>query len=186
MVEAERKKHTNIIEYIIYMYHSEDVVRSCQFSIDIIRERIINPKAENKSERAELLKWYMDLVEEMEADNLQDRGHVSAVLECFGELSYLHKTLMNVLQDKDYLALWEKAYPNLLELEKKTNGASRNPVELAVNGLYGVVIYKMQGKTPLKSTLEAVESFSTWLNYLGKVYRDVKSGKFTLPKTMNN
>lgn len=186
MSEAEKIKQQNIIEYVLYMYHAEEIIRSCQFSVDLIRESILDPKAENKSERADLYKWYLELMEEMEAESLIERGHVAAVIDAIGELSYLHKILMTVTQDSEYKKLWDKTHPYLLELEKKSGSASRNPIELSFNGIFGVVLLKMRNQDPHPSTLEAVESFSEMLRYLGKKYKDIQEGRFKLPNTMQN
>lgn len=186
MVEADRIRQRNIVEFVLYMYHAEDVVRSCQFNVETISDRILDPKAKDKSERVELLKWYIDLAEEMESQEKTERGHVESVIQAIGELSYLHKSLMNVFQDKQYLDLWQNVYPFLVELEKKTNGASVNPIELTFNGVYGVVNLKLNSQEVNPSTMEAIEAFTKLLNYLAKIYNDVRDGKLRFPNTKQN
>lgn len=51
MLEAKKKKAENIIEYILYLYHTEDVIRSCQMNIDVIDASIIKPSSLDKEEQ---------------------------------------------------------------------------------------------------------------------------------------
>lgn len=186
MLEADRKRAENIIEYVLYMFHTEDLVRSLQLNPDLIRKNVVEPSKGSMQHKAELNKWYVELIESMERENLQDRGHLSELIEILGELSFLHKKLVTVFQDKDYLKLWETAYPNIVELQKKTNGAVRNPIELCFNGVYGVLILKMKKQHINEETLSAVETFTNLLSYLGKKYNDIRYGRLKFPKSMQN
>ena len=144
MIEAERKKQTNIIEYILFMFHTEDLLRSHQLNPKLVVEQLVDKSDKPYKEKIELKKWYLETIESMERENIQDAGHLSEVIEIIGELSYLHKALMNVFQDREYLDLWEKAYPNIIELAEKTNGQTLNPIELCFNGVYGVLILRLK------------------------------------------
>lgn len=186
MLEADRKKAENIIEYILYMFHTEDLIRSLQLNPDLIHKTVVEPSKDSVQHKAELTRWYIELVENMERENIQDSGHLSDILEIIGELSYLHKKLITVFQDKSYIELWEKAYPNVVELQKRTNGAVKNPIELCFNGIYGVLILRMKNKEVNDETLEAVETFTNLLTYLGKKYNDIRYGRLKFPKTMQN
>ena len=126
-------------------------------------------------------KWYLELIENMERENLQEYGHLPEIIETIGELSYLHKMLINVLQDREYISLWEKAYENIVDLQKKSNDSVRNPIELCFNGIYGTLMLRIQKRSINQETLDAVETFSKLLTCLSKRYNDVRSGKSPFP-----
>jgi hypothetical protein len=81
MLESDKKREENIIEYALYMFHTEDVIRSCQLNLDLIKSAIIDPSGLEKEVKNELLDWYTDLVSKMEKDNIEDRGHLSEVID---------------------------------------------------------------------------------------------------------
>lgn len=186
MVEAERKRKENIIEYVLYMFHTEDLLRSHQLNPKLVIEQLVEPSKLAYKEKIELKKWYLETIENMERENVQDNGHLSEVIEVLGELSYLHQSLMNVFQDREYIKLWEKAYPNIIQLANRTNGQTQNPIELCFNGIYGVLVLRLRKEEVSKETLSAVETFSELLRKLGKKYQDIREGRLRFPSSMNN
>lgn len=186
MVEAEIKKQQNIIEYVLYMFHTEDLLRSHHLNPNHISEYLLDKSDKPYKEKIELKKWYLETIENMERESIQQSGHLSDVIEVLGELSYLHTSLMNVFQDKEYIGLWEKAYPNIIELAKKTNGQTQNPIELCFNGIYGVLVLRLKKQEVSSETLAAVETFSNMLRLLGRKYQDIREGRLRFPSSMNN
>ncbi len=180
MLEAVKKKSENIIEYLLYMYHTEDVIRSCQLNLDLIKSAIIDPSSLEKDEKEELMSWYKDMVSRMEHENIEDRGHLEELIEIIGELSYLHRSLISDPSNDKYRKLYDKANPYLVEISQKSSGATLNPIELAINGVYGVMTLKMKREEIYPETLEAVITFTDFLAYLGKVYHLTKRGEFNL------
>ena len=186
MVEAEIKRQQNIIEYVLYMFHTEDLLRSHHLNPNHITEYLIDKSEKPYKEKIELKKWYIETIENMERESIQQSGHLSDVIDVLGELSYLHTSLMNVFQDRTYIDLWEKAYPNIVDLANKTNGQTQNPIELCFNGIYGVLVLRMKKQEVSKPTLAAVETFSMLLRHLGKKYQDIREGRLRFPSSMNN
>lgn len=180
MLESDKKREENIIEYVLYMFHTEDVVRSCQLNIDLIKSAIIDPSELDDDSKKSLLNWYKDFVSKMEQENLEDRGHLQELIEIIGELSYLHKNLIINQESGAYKKLYEVAAPFLMEISQKSSGSTLNPIELAINGIYGVMTLKMKKQEIFPETIEAVKSFTEFLNYLGKVYHLTKRGEFNL------
>ena len=180
MLEADKKKSENIIEFVLYMFHTEDVVRSCQLNLDLIKSAIIDPSELEDSEKKELLAWYKEIVSKMEKDNIEDRGHLQEVIEVIGELSYLHSRLISDQRNDKYKSKYDAANSYLVEISQKSSGATLNPIELAINGIYGVMTLKMKKQEVFPDTLEAVKTFTEFLGYLGKVYHLAKRGEFNL------
>jgi len=180
MIEATKKKEENIIEYLLYMYHTEDVIRSCQLNLDLIKSAIIAPSSLEEKKKLELMSWYREVVERMEKDNIEDRGHLTELIDIIGELSYLHRNLISDPSNVKYRKLYDAANPYLVEISQKSSGATLNPIELAINGVYGVMTLKMKKQDIFPETIEAVKTFTEFLAYLGKVYHLTKRGEFNL------
>lgn len=180
MLEADKKRSENIIEYVLYMFHTEDVVRSCQLNLDLIKSAIIEPSGLEKENQEELLNWYKDVVSRMEKDNIEDRGHLGEVIEIIGELSFLHSKLITDSSNTKYKAKYDAANSYLVEISQKSSGATLNPIELAINGIYGVMTLKMKKQEVFPETLEAVKTFTEFLSHLGKVYHLAKRGEYRL------
>lgn len=180
MVEATKKKEENIIEYLLYMYHTEDVVRSCQLNLDLIQSAIIAPSSLEEKQKLELMAWYREVVEKMEKDNIEDRGHLVELIDIIGELSYLHRGLISDPSNDKYRKFYDAANPHLVEISQKSSGSTLNPIELAINGVYGVMTLKMKKQEIFPETIEAVKTFTEFLAYLGKVYHLTKRGEFNL------
>lgn len=180
MLEAQKKKSENVIEYLLYMYHTEDVIRSCQLNLDLINSAIIQPSSLEENDKKELFSWYKEVVGAMEQENLEDRGHLNELIEIIGELSFLHRGLISDSTNEKYRKLYDEANPFLVEISQKSSGSTLNPIELAINGVYGVLTLKMKKEEIFPETIEAVKTFTDFLAYLGKVYHLTKRGEFNL------
>ena len=162
------------------MFHTEDVIRSCQLNLDLIKSAIIDPSGLEKEVKNELLDWYTDLVSKMEKDNIEDRGHLSEVIDIIGELSFLHSKMISDASNVKYKNKYDAANSYLVEISQKSSGSTLNPIELAINGVYGVMTLKMKQQEVFPETLEAVQTFTEFLSHLGKVYHLVKKGEFRI------
>jgi hypothetical protein len=76
--------------------------------------------------------------------------------------------------------LYDAANPYLVEISQKSSGSTLNPIELALNGVYGVFTLKLKKQEIFPETIEAVKTFTEFLGYLGKVYHLTKQGQFNL------
>lgn len=177
MIEAIKKRGENIVEYVLYMYHTEDVIRSCQLNLDLIKSAIIDSSELEKEQKAELFEWYKEVAHQMEKENIEERGHLSELIDIIGELSYVHKSL---LSNQKYKDLYAAASPYLLEISKKSSGATLNPIELGLNGIYGVMTLKMKKQEIFPETIEAVKTFTAFLMHLAQVYHLIQRGEYRL------
>ena len=48
--EKEEKKKSNIIEYVLYLWQVENIIRACQFDVNIIEKNVIIKKFKTKRE----------------------------------------------------------------------------------------------------------------------------------------
>lgn len=186
MLEADKKRKENIVEYLLFMFHTLDIIRSCQLNLEAIEKRVVNPTNPKPAEKAELMRWYTSLVETIESEGIEERGIPDELKERIGELSYLHRVLTNVLQRKEYIELWDNALPNLVELEQKAGGAAQNPIELALNAVYGILVLRIKKQEISDETIAAVQTFTSMLAHLAKAYNELRDGTLRLPSTLDN
>lgn len=185
MIFPERK-HEGITEYMLYLWHVEDLIRTLNFEFKEIKGRIIDTMPAEAAAKESSAVWFKKVMDEMKKNKLQEKGHIEEAEEILAELFYLHNLLLNVLQDKFYTKAFEQASPNIKSLQSRSTNTSVNPVEICLTGIYGVLHLKMQSKGISKETEEAVKSFTDLLNMLSKRYRDMKSGKLDFSQVQKN
>lgn len=182
---ARDKKQNNIAEYVIYMWQVQDLIRSCNMDINLLEDRVLSKFQEDEATRIERKLWYENLIEEMQEHGLTEKGNLPELTEIIKELTLLHHTLLTTLQDPPYKDLFVSATPGINELEQRTRGES-NPVMVALNGLYGMLLLRLQKKEVSEGTTRAVESFGKMLGYLSAKYKLMKSGQLDLSRPMQN
>ena len=186
MYIARKYKETNIVEYVLYMWHIEELIRSMNLDIEAIQRNVIEAFEVSDESKAEIRAWYEDLIKEMRSQGIVEQGHFSELTEYMMELTYLHQSLLTVYQDTEYQELAKLAQPNIEELKKKAMKQPRFEIETAMNGLFGVLVLKLNKKQISEATQDAVKTISKMIAHLAKQYQKMKEGTLTLPKVMGN
>lgn len=186
MLIAREKKKSNIIEYIIYMYQIEDIIRSFQFQMDAIERNIIEQYRQPDSVKEEIKLWYAELINEMEAEGITKKGHLQRLKEEIHLLYRLHEKVLTTLQENQYIRSYELAKPPLQELALKSAGENfRNEIELAIHGLYGLLLLRLKKETIAKETEEGLKKVSDFLAKLAHYYHHGEN-IISLPKQQEN
>ena len=170
MIISQEKRQTNIAEYILYMWQTEDLIRSFFFDINKISENIVEQYDVSIEEKAKIKQWYSDLIEMMEMEKLRKVGHVQMLTNIVNDMNILHVTLLNMPSEMEYQRTFATAQDHILELEKKMPGEKINKIQSSLNGLYGILILKIQQKELSKNTEAAVEKIAKLLSALSKKY----------------
>lgn len=186
MYTAIEKQNTNIVEYVLYMWQIEDLIRSCKLDIGIIQSRIISKYDVSEQAKEEIKKWYERLIKAMKKQQLEEKGHLAEINELITELSFLHNSLLNLYNDTAYIRLHQLAENNISALQKRSGGAHICDITTCLNGLYGLLLLRLQKKEISKDTAQAMTTFSRMLGLLSKKYHEIKEGKFELPEEMKN
>ncbi|MBK7129166.1 MAG: DUF4924 family protein [Crocinitomicaceae bacterium] len=177
MLIARRTLENNIAEHVIYMFQIEDLIRANNFDTDNIVYTIIAPQIKDERLLQEYRAWYEKLITQMQDENIKQSGHLSEINEILMELLLLHNTLINIIQNKKYLELFEKALPALQDFQHKSNAANVNLVEVGFNALYSKLILKLKGQAFSQATEDAFAQISTMLGYLALYYKKMKQGE---------
>lgn len=186
MFIALKYKQSNIIEYVLYMWHIEELIRSFNFDMDEIKEHVIAPFNLNEAANDELTRWYKGLITQMSEERIRETGHLQELHEIMAEIQYLHQSLMTIYQDKDYQAIVAAAVPSIDALKSKSDGRPRTDIEVAMNGLFGVLVLKLKKRQVSEETQEAVKAISAMMASLAKYYNQMKAGTLSFPKVMEN
>lgn len=180
MFIAQEKLKSNIAEYVIYMYQVEDMVRAYKFDIEDIRKYIIQPQVKSESFEAEAVRWYKELISEMKSRHLERKGHLNRLQEVMTELIYLHKTLKEVVEDKQYIDLLAAADEYIEEFRKKSDLGSVHLVEVCFQALYMKLLLKLKGEEISAESETAFDTMRIILAYLTKGYHQMKSGDMSM------
>ncbi len=186
MFIALKYRETNIVEYVLYVWHIEELIRSFNFDIEEIEVNVMQKFNLNEAAHDEMKRWYQGLIQQMTEQDIREKGHLSELNELMTEIQYLHHSLMTVYQDKEYQTLAAQAAPSIETLKSKGDGRHRTDIEVAMNGLFGVLVLKLRKRQVSEETQEAIKSISTMMATLANHYKSMKNGTLSFPKVMEN
>ena len=172
----QSKASDNIAEYIIYMYQIEDTIRAFKFDINLIMSNIIEPQLSNKNDLSEQKNWYEDLINKMQSQKIEKKGHLLELSDYIIELSYLHNTLLTVTNDKKYKGIVDTSNPFIEEFKQKSNLADKNSIEILLHAMYMKLLLKLTKKPISDASEEAFEGMRIQLAYLVAAYHQMKKG----------
>ena len=171
---AEEKRHQHIVEYVLYIWQMEDLVRAVGLDLSTLRTHL---STAYKGDRLEAeLEWFAGLIQSLRKENKISKGHVSSLDELMIELTYLHKTLLDVLNDEEYKGVVESARPHLDAMSARGE-AGKTEVEAMLVALYGWLVLRMGGKEVSPETEESLGVIRDWANMLGGRYIRMRAGE---------
>jgi hypothetical protein len=150
MLIAEQKRKENIAEYIIYMYQVEDMIRANQLDLDRIDRNLISRFDVAYEVKREMREWYKSLITMMRDEQKEQKGHLNILNNTVDQLNEMHHEILKQGYDTHYKNLYEKAKSHLEALRMRSGHGSENDIQVALNGLYGLLILKLK-KTPITS-----------------------------------
>ena len=176
MRPTESKKTENVAEYSLYLFQIEDLVRSLNLDMDLIKSQVLAPAIRDEFQLNEQISWYQNMVREMQMKGLEKEGHIDEVQEILVELTYLHNSLLTIMNDAKYKSLCENAHEALEEFKQKSNMVQRQDVELLMHAMFMKLQLKMRQKEISAETEAAFDLMRIQLAYLAREYQRMKSG----------
>lgn len=173
MLLADKKKQENISEYIIYMYQTELLIRNFEFDIDKIKVHVFGNIPDNKMSpetKETILTWYSQVIEDMGTEQLHKEGHLSYVQDEVQKLSDLSLKLLT--EKEDYQAVFNMARPAIRENILASDGLVTNPIQACLNGVFGLLIARMNGTQISDEIMIQVEQFGNVLSFLSYAYKE--------------
>lgn len=171
MFTASQKKKENIAEYLLYMWHIEDLIRANRLDIDRIDRNIIEKYTGLSDEDTKKLhEWYESLIDMMRREDVAERGHLQLNRNVLIQLDDLHRRLLADPKFADYSTEFYKTLPFIVELRAKAGVNKADEIETAFNALYGLMMLRLSGKEISPETLLATQQISRFLALLSKYY----------------
>jgi len=171
---ASEKRHQHVVEYLLYEWQMEDLVRAVEFDLGALRLHLSSAYEGDRLE-AELT-WFADLMRDLKREDKLGSGHRMVLDELMVELTYLHRTLLDVLQDAEYKVAVDAAQPHLSAMEARGE-AGRSEVESMLIALYGWLVLRMSGKAVTPETQESLDLIRDWANLLAGRYIRMRAGE---------
>ena len=172
MLIAREKKKNNIAEYILYMWQLEDMLRALKLDMEQVDRYLVAGFQADERTSKEIHDWYDNLIAIMQKEKVEEKGHIQALKNTVDELTELHFFLLHQAHDGRYRQLVTQAAGNLVEFRRKAGvDDTVSDVELALNGLYGQLMLKLQKREIHPETVAAMESFSKMIAYLAARYK---------------
>ncbi len=186
MIVALQKKKENIVEYLLYMFNIEGMLRTLNFDMNEIEAALVNQYDVDEAKKEEIRTWYANLIKEMRDSNIVEKGHLEELHEIITELNLLHSTLLNIYQDEQYKKLNVKANEAIIDLMDKSGKKNIGPIEAAINGLFGLLMLRMSNKEISPATESAFTNISELLALLAIKFKDMKAGNLGMPPHQKN
>lgn len=172
MIIAQQKRKENIIEYLIYMWQVEDLIRACHLNMDEIESRIISQYDRPEEVKQEIRQWYQELIDMMRIEGVKEKGHIQINKNVMTELADLHLRLLKSPQETVYGSLYYKTLPAIVQLRSKSGGENMGEIETCLTAIYGYLMLKIQGKEISAETTEGIQQISNLLTFLAARFHE--------------
>jgi hypothetical protein len=172
MIVARQKRKENIVEYLVYMWQIEDLIRANRFDMERIRRTLIDAYGQPEEVKREIIRWYEELIEMMRSEGVMESGHIQLNKNVLLTLTDLHRRLLHDPKETVYGALYYKTLPHIIQLRAKSGGTEMPELETCFTALYGYLLLRLQHRDVHPETLEAVKQINRCLSYLAEKYRE--------------
>ncbi|HHZ81699.1 MAG TPA: DUF4924 family protein [Flavobacteriales bacterium] len=177
MILADTKKEEHVVEYILFLWQIEDLVRAAKFNPEVLEnwaeETALREGTDPEKEKA----WIVGIASSMRTQGKEESGHTTDVSEPLVELAHLHEMLLGPTEDLRYKEAFDVAKPMLKELKKNTSDSTEHPVEQLLIGLYGWLLLRMKKQAISAESEAGFVAFRNWANALAKGHLKIYYGK---------
>ena len=172
MLVADKLRGSNISEYIIHMYKTEDLLRTYEFNLEQMNEYVISHLPVEKEEKEEISKWYQAIALRMKSEGKQESGHLVELDQLVASLSAMSELLLK--EDKEYQKIYKSARPSIDEALKFADGKITNEIQICLNGIYGLLLLRTRGKSVADELMKSLNAYGDVLSYLSYKYNQQK------------
>ncbi|MDO5036556.1 MAG: DUF4924 family protein [Porphyromonas sp.] len=180
MIIARQKRKENISEYILYMWQVEDIIRALELDSVKIHEYVTQGYDLPAEQQEEVYQWYLDLAEQMKAERVTTRGHISDLRQLMTQLQETSDQLLKMPSQTLYSSVYFQTLPSILQLRELGGDEEISEIETCFVGIYGFLTLKARGEEVSEKTHEAIKQFSTFLAMLADRFREIEEGNIKL------
>ena len=172
MIIAEQKRKENIAEYLLYMYQVEDMIRANELELESIERTLISKFDVPYQVKRDMREWYKSLIAMMRDEQKEEAGHLNILENLSEQLHEMHHQILDQGIDTSYKETFERARANIEALRMRSGHGKENDIQVALNGLYGLLILKLK-KTPITDeTMKAFDSIKELVAELSSRYME--------------
>lgn len=174
MIIAEQKRKENIAEYLLYMYQVEDMIRANELDLDGIEKTLISKFDVPYQVKRDMREWYKSLIAMMRDEQKEETGHLNILENLADQMHEMHHQILDQGLDTSYKEAYNKARVNIEALRMRSGHGKENDIQVALNGLYGLLILKLK-KTPITDeTMKAFDSIRELVAELSSRYMEAQ------------
>ena len=179
MLIAQELRKNNIVEYLLYMWQVEDILRVYDCNIFKVEQGYLSQFKLEDDDRDEVVDWYANLITMMNREGKRQQGHLDINRILVGQLQELHEALLESTRFPFYTSAYYKTLPFIVELRNKGN-KDCSEIETCLNALYGVMMLRLQQKEISDDTKHAIEQITLLLGMLSDYYQQDRKGELQL------
>lgn len=169
MFIAKSIREKSVVEYLLYMWQTEDLIRAYGCSLTRIRREYIDRFDYTDQQKDEEEDWFGDLIRMMNQEGKREKGHLAINEVLLQDLGDLHVRLLQSTRFPYYSAEYYRVLPFIVELRQKGD-KEIGEVETCLNALYGVMLLRMRQKPISPETAHAIKAITTFLGMLSDYY----------------
>lgn len=169
MFIAKSIREKSVVEYLLYMWQMEDLIRAYGCSLTRIRREYIDRFEYTDQQKDEEEDWFGDLIRMMNQEGKREKGHLAINEVLLQDLGDLHVRLLQSTRFPFYSAEYYRVLPFIVELRQKGD-KEIGEVETCLNALYGVMLLRMRQKPISPETAHAIKAITTYLGMLSDYY----------------
>lgn len=169
MFIAKSIREKSVVEYLLYMWQMEDLIRAYGCSLTRIRREYIDRFEYTDQQKDEEEDWFGDLIRMMNQEGKREKGHLAINEVLIQDLGDLHVRLLQSTRFPYYSAEYYRVLPFIVELRQKGD-KEIGEVETCLNALYGVMLLRMRQKPISPETAHAIKAITTFLGMLSDYY----------------
>ena len=169
MFIAKSIREKSVVEYLLYMWQMEDLIRAYGCSLTRIRREYIDRFEYTDQQKDEEEDWFGDLIRMMNQEGKREKGHLAVNEVLLQDLGDLHVRLLQSTRFPFYSAEYYRVLPFIVELRQKGD-KEIGEVETCLNALYGVMLLRMRQKPISPETAHAIKAITTFLGMLSDYY----------------
>lgn len=169
MFIAKSIREKSVVEYLLYMWQMEDLIRAYGCSLTRIRREYIDRFEYTDQQKDEEEDWFGDLIRMMNQEGKREKGHLAINEVLLQDLGDLHVRLLQSTRFPYYSAEYYRVLPFIVELCQKGD-KEIGEVETCLNALYGVMLLRMRQKPISPETAHAIKAITTFLGMLSDYY----------------
>ncbi len=169
MFIAQEIRKKSIVEYLLYMWQIEDLIRAYGCSLSRLRREYIEQFDYNEEQKDDETDWFGNLIRMMNEEGRREEGHLQINSVVLKDLNDLHNQLLQSGKFPFYNAEYYKVLPFIVELRNRGD-KDVSEIETCLNALYGVMLLRLQQKTVSAETESAIKEITTFVGMLSDYY----------------